>query len=231
MTVLNISKALKARQAEREQRAPKGSVQGKKARQGKDKIPAGRKPVVTMGLGLDLVGALKAEHETVRHSLLAIANANTPSQQQALLEIMAARDADAKAAKVNTTSTIGKRKGASIRANYQRPITIVKAFIAKANVATILAQSSLAMMYAYATKGGSRGDGKGQLTGSGFKAWDKKLDRVCLKSTDADALARLEQHVVRALNALSKFEHASALPVKAMCKLAAQGRVILKKAA
>lgn len=232
MTIIKMSKAARQQATEKNSRGPANSVQASTARKGKEKVPAGRKAEVVKGLGLDLVGALKAEQETVQDALRAIAQANKPSMLQALEEVKQCRDTERKAAQAND-SIIGKKKGRSIDANYQRPITVIKAFIDGFNVDRILAQPSLSLMYAFASrgKGEAKAAGKAQLRGSGFSTWDSKTSRICTKADDAEALARLEKHFMHTLSILAKFEQVTAVPVKAILGLTSKGRSSLRRVA
>lgn len=219
-----LSKAA-SKAALKNQRGPRGSVQAGKAKAGKDKVPAGRKAVVTKGLGTTLVKHLHEAHNTVREDLLLIGKQNVETMKQAVAEIETAREQERQAAKANLDSALAKRKAASINSGYSRILGIIRAYINGFNVDKVNAAPSLALMYAAASKGGStHSDGKKQLVGSGFDAWDKKLDRVCTKADDADALARLEKHFIHCLNVLAKFEQVTAVPVKAILALSKKGR-------
>ena len=222
MSKLSISKSLAAK---RNQRGPRNSVQASTARKGRDKVPAGRKAVVTKGLGTTLVKHMHDAGNTVRQDLLVISKCNIETMQQAVNEIVEARDNERKAAKADLNSALAKRKAASINSGYSRILGVIKAFMAGYNVDKILAQTSLSLMYAFAAQGkvSTKRTGK-QLTGSGFAAWDKKLDRVVTKSTDSDALARLEEHFRHCLKVLAKFEHVTSIPVKAILATAGKGR-------
>ena len=210
----------------------KGSVQASKSAKGKDKVAAPRKPVVQIGLGIAVDQAMRAAGVTTRERLLDISRANKVSQEQALKELQQCRDKARKDAQASDRSDIGRRKGRSIDALYARPIAIVRAFIKGENVDKIVKAENMHVMYAFATKGGSKhGDATSQLQPSGFSTWDAKLDRVCLKQDDTDALARLEKHFLHCVKVLTKFEHVVSPAVKPVLKMFAKVKPALRRAA
>lgn len=224
---ISISKAL----AERNQRA-KGGVQATKARKGKEKVAAPRK-LGEAGFGAAIVGCMKAEQDSTREAILALFQCNKETQKLALEEIIAARTTDREAILGKNPSASTKMKGRSSDASYSRIVSIVRAIVDGVNCDEIKKATNLSLMQAAAStaSGRKRGPSKKQLQASGFVQWDAKVGRICTKASDAEALARLESHLIHTLEALAKFEQVSSIPVREIVALAAKPKKGMRRAA
>lgn len=203
---------------------------------------AKRKPVVTQGLGVAIVNAMEAVNTTVRESILALVGHNPETIAQSIMEVEGLRDARIKAC-------AGERKAqkiASLRVMFTRITVILRAFHKGYNVDKIKACKSFSEMYAFASNKAKRADGRAVKPFSKGQAdqWAKQVKRLCgdipgknatatEKGVFSEQLARMEQHCVDVLGALSKYALVSRIPVRDMLGLVSKKKqhIRLAKAA
>lgn len=198
----------------------KGSVQATKARKGKDKVAAPRK-IGIAGKGITIVKKLIEAQDGVRTLLIALIDESQETKELALNEVVEARTSARE--EITGADIRAHRARRSSDASFSRVVIIIKAIVAGYNIDKLRSATNMGDMQALANQtGNNTGKAKTQLLPSGFKQFDAKLERVCVKGDDPDALARLERHLIHCLTLLGKFEHVSALPIKALQSLIAK---------
>lgn len=226
-TKKSVSKALQARG--NRQIESKNAGVGAKAKQGKEKVAAGKKilPIV-IGLGVAHFKLVQESGKATLQSLKDIGKHDAPTIEQAMKE-MRIEQYRAQCKVVGKEykegmkpenfmakqGTLNYRKQRSISASISRSTGILKAYSTRTNVDKMNECTSLNDMYAYATKSGGKSEGKSLLKGSGFDAWNAKTARIVDKATDAEGIARLEKHLITVMKIAQKFSHALSDNVKA----------------
>lgn len=193
------------------------------------------------GFGKAIVTALEREGESVRETIVKACKQDDATLLLAIQECETLRDERVK----ECTGERKEKKIASVRVTFARILTILRAYSKGENRDKIMHSTSLPEMYAYASrKGTKRGSVTKPFSEEQFSIWTKGAQRVIGKVPGKDAkdaergrfdkeLARLEAHLVNVLTCLSKVEHQTAVPVKAMLTMARKPKshVRLAKAA
>lgn len=198
---------------------------------------AKRKAVVTFKLGHAICDALEAQGETVRTAVCALKGMNLETVLRAMQEVLERRDAKIKEVK-------GERKEkriASIRVMYSRISVILKAIHQRLNLDKIFGAQSFAEMYAYASNKAKSKDGRSTkpLTGSGFKSWSAKVERVIGEIPGKDAkpselgtftkqVENLENHFRACVGALQRVSLHTMLPIRDILGLVAKRKQHVK---
>lgn len=205
---------------------------------------ASRAEVVTKGMGKAIAEAMKGA--TVREKILALFDQNSPTQEQALAELLIESAKQQKA--VTATGDTRKRALKVIQASFSRVKRIVKSIIDHYNLDKIKKAKSLDEMYAVSVPKGkkkdqSKGNGK-VFTPDQFAEWDargiRKLDMPIPNTKTATpielekytgTLNRLEQHFVNLCKLLGKHEHQTRIPIRQVLGLVVREKSHLRKAA
>lgn len=198
---------------------------------------AKRKPVVTFKLGYAIVDAMEQQGETVRTAICALRDQNLETVLQAMQEVIERRDAKIKGIK-------GERKDkriASVRVMYSRISVILKAIHSKLNLDKIFGAVSFAEMYAYASNKAKAKDGRSTkpLSGSGFKSWSAKVERVIGEIPGKNAkpselgtftkqIENMENHFRACVGALQRVSLHTMLPVRDILGLVAKRKQHVK---
>lgn len=201
------------------------SIQGKRGRQGKDKVPASKPGISLAG---DIIKAMDREGQSVRDILIAVSSKGMADWAQTVNDLVAEKEK--RIDKVDDYYAVPSNKMAadtyskevaSIRSNFQRPISIVNAYI-KGHRDSVLAEAtSLNRMYAVARELGGNRKARGSKRKQAFT-----VDRFnTLKDAIPTMTVSLQENLVRELltaiakhKALDGDTTRTALPIGKMLK-------------